>query len=65
MKPNRCPFCGSDKLEYFDDKWEGGEATIFWVSCEECFAGGPTGKNKRLAVVLWNAALRNLEGAGE
>lgn len=48
MRLNRCPFCGSNKLEQFNYGDE------YWVLCKDCDTDGPTGYSEEKAANLWN-----------
>lgn len=42
-----CPFCGSERLFLLEDE-------IYWVSCSECGANGPSGVDGKEALKRWN-----------
>jgi hypothetical protein len=52
-----CPFCGAEG--------ENGHTAVWWVSCVECGADGPTADTEGEAAVAWNTrgerkALQNI-----
>lgn len=51
IKP--CPFCGSDEVTPYKDRWD-----CWTVVCEGCDAAGPEYYDKDKAKELWNKAPR-------
>lgn len=51
LRPERCPFCGSDAVDHDSDLRE----ETHWIACCGCAAEGPTGRNAGEAVRRWNA----------
>ena len=55
MTPNDCPFCGGSNLEM------GNTPSFYWVRCQDCGAEGPTNKDRKEAVELWNGPTDELD----
>ena len=54
LKP--CPFCKSFDLEIETVSY-GWDSPYYLVSCNDCMARGPEGKNEKESKKLWNRTL--------
>lgn len=54
LKP--CPFCGANRIVYYDDESPGGWASCAWYACDTCEAQGPKVTMPRVHVVVFDEA---------
>lgn len=70
MRPINCPFCGSDKVDFFEEKHygHGGGPSANYVTCHKCFCRGPIISESRevedleaAAIKAWNNRDKKIE----
>lgn len=59
LKPDRCPFCKSNYIDIFSQKFlvsnlPSGDASINYVTCKSCRCHGPIEDTVDAAIAAWN-----------